>query len=158
MQVLSGDLLRLALEGRFDVIVHGCNCQCAMGKGIALSIKNQFPEAYEADLRTPRGDRSKLGTISAADVVRPPARFTVVNAYTQFDYRGEGVLADCDAIRAAFAEVKRRFAGRRIGYPRIGAGLARGDWPTIAAIVETALAGEDHTLVEFVPPPDARAR
>jgi len=47
MNVIPGDLLRLALDGRFDVIVHGCNCQCAMGKGIALSIKQQFPEAYE---------------------------------------------------------------------------------------------------------------
>jgi O-acetyl-ADP-ribose deacetylase (regulator of RNase III) len=52
MKVVTGDLLKLALEGHFDVIVHGCNCQCAMGAGIALSIKNQFPEAYEADLRT----------------------------------------------------------------------------------------------------------
>jgi O-acetyl-ADP-ribose deacetylase (regulator of RNase III) len=149
MNVITGDLLRLALDGRFDVIVHGCNCQCAMGKGIALSIKQQFPEAYDADLRTPRGDHGKLGTISAAD--RPPARFTVVNAYTQFHYRGEGVLADYDAIRSAFRLVRQRFVGRRIGYPKIGAGLAKGDWPTIAAIIDEELSGEDHTLVEFVP-------
>ena len=61
MNVVTGDLLRLALDGRFDVIVHGCNCQCAMGKGIALSIKQQFPEAYDADLHTQKGDRAKLG-------------------------------------------------------------------------------------------------
>ena len=151
MNVIPGDLLRLALDGRFDVIVHGCNCQCAMGKGIALSIKQQFPEAYDADLRTPRGDRAKLGTISTAEIERPPARFTVVNAYTQFHYRGEGVLADYDAIRSAFRLVGQRFTGRRIGYPKIGAGLAKGDWPTIAAIIDEELSGEDHTLVEFVP-------
>ena len=55
MNVITGDLLRFALDGRFDVIVHGCNCQCAMGKGIALSIKEQFPEAYAADLATAKG-------------------------------------------------------------------------------------------------------
>lgn len=151
MNVIPGDLLRLALDGRFDVIVHGCNCQCAMGKGIALSIEQQFPEAYDADLRTPKEDRGKLGTISTAEIDRPPARFTVVNAYTQFHYRGEGVLADYDAIRSAFRLVGQRFAGRRIGYPKIGAGLAKGDWPTIAAIIDEELSGEDHTLVEFVP-------
>ena len=151
MNVLHGDLLQLALDGRFDAIVHGCNCQCAMGKGIALSIKNQFPEAYEADLRTPKGDRGKLGTISTADVVRGAARFTVVNAYTQFHYRGDRVLADYDAIRSAFAEIKRRFAGRRTGYPRIGAGLAGGDWAVISKIIDEELAGEDHTLVEYAP-------
>ena len=151
MNVISGDLLRFALDGRFDVIVHGCNCQCAMGKGIALSIKQQFPEAYEADLRTPKGDRAKLGTISTAEVERPPARFTVVNAYTQFHWRGEGLLADYDAIRSAFGVIKRQFAGRRIGYPKIGAGLAKGDWNTIAPIINEVLNGEDHTLVELVP-------
>jgi hypothetical protein len=36
-------------------------------------------------------------------------------------------------------------------YPKIGAGLARGDWPTIAAMIDEELAGEDHTLVEFEP-------
>jgi O-acetyl-ADP-ribose deacetylase (regulator of RNase III) len=151
VNVIHGDLLRLALDGRFDVIVHGCNCQCAMGKGIALSIKQQFPEAYEVDLRTIKGDRTKLGSISTADIDRSPAHFTIVNAYTQFHYRGEGVLADYDAIRSAFRIIQQRFAGRRIGYPKIGAGLAKGDWPTIAAIIEEELAGEDHTLVEFVP-------
>src|SRR5437764_15078672 len=100
MKIISGDLLQLALQGRFDVIVHGCNCQCAMGKGIALSVKNQFPEAYDADLKTTKGDRGKLGTITVAEIERPTARFSVVNAYTQFHYRGDGVLADYDAIRA----------------------------------------------------------
>jgi O-acetyl-ADP-ribose deacetylase (regulator of RNase III) len=77
MTVITGDLLKLALEGRFDVIVHGCNCQCAMGKGIALSIKNEFPEAYQADQQTSKGGRAKLGTITFATIERPSAKFTV---------------------------------------------------------------------------------
>lgn len=157
MNVVTGDLLRLALDGRFDVIVHGCNCQCTMGKGIALAIKQQFPEAYEADLRTPKDDRAKLGTISTARIDRAAAHFTVVNAYTQFHWRGQGVLADYDAIRSAFGHIKQQFGGRRIGYPKIGAGLAKGDWPTIAGIIDEELAGEDHTLVEFAPATDGGA-
>ena len=38
-----------------------------------------------------------------------------------------------------------------IGYPKIGAGLAKGDWSTIAAILDEELAGEGHTLVEYEP-------
>ena len=52
----------------------------------------------------------------------------------------------------AFRQIKRQFTGRRIGYPMIGAGLAGGDWPTIASIVDGELAGEDHTLVQFSRP------
>jgi len=151
MNIIHGDLLKLALDGQFDVIVHGCNCQCTMGKGIALSIKQQFPEAYEADQKTVKGDPGKLGTFTAVTVVREPARFTVINAYTQFDFRGAGTLADYDAIRSVFRQISQRFPNERIGYPKIGAGLAKGDWNRIAAIIDEELAGRDHTLVEFAP-------
>ena len=156
MKVVQGDLLQFALDGKFDVIIHGCNCQCAIGKGIALSIKRQFPEAFDADLKTVKADQSKLGTITTAEIVRQSARFTVVNAYTQFHYHGDGVLADYDAIRSAFRVVKQRFGGKRIGYPKIGAGLAKGDWTRIAAIIREELKGADHKLVEYVPPVGAK--
>ena len=53
------------------------------------------------------------------------------------------------AVRSCMASIKERFAGSRIGYPRIGAGLAGGDWSVIREIIVEELAGEDHTLVEF---------
>lgn len=149
MQVIQGDLLQLALDGKFDVIIHGCNCQCQMGKGIALSIKRLFPEAYKADFATEKGAAHKLGTISTALITRAGRSFHIVNAYTQFDWRGNGLKADYEAIRRAMCLVKAGFSGKRIGYPKIGAGLANGDWNIIAAIITEELAGEDHTLVEY---------
>lgn len=151
MKVVRGDLLTLAVDGAFDVIVHGCNCQCSMGAGIAKSIRARFPEAYAADRETENGDRDKLGTITTATVEVGDHELTIVNAYTQFHYRGKGVLVDYDALQSAFRLVKDRVAGSRIGYPRIGAGLAKGDWDRIAAIIDNELAGEDHTLVEYEP-------
>lgn len=47
-----GDLIKLAKKGKFDIIVHGCNCFCEMGAGIARQIKKTFPEAYRADMET----------------------------------------------------------------------------------------------------------
>lgn len=151
MKKIQGDLLKLALAGKFDVLIHGCNCQCTMGAGIAKSIKTLFPEAYEADCQTKKGDREKLGTISQASVVRGGIKLTIVNAYTQFHWRGTGVKADYDAIRSAMQVIKREYSGHRIGYPLIGAGLASGDWSVIEEIIKVELAGEDHTLVEYQP-------
>lgn len=147
--IIHGDLLQLALEGRFDVIVHGCNCMCVMGAGIAKQIRTQFPEAYEADIQTPKASAEKLGSISSAPVRRGGNMFHVVNAYTQFDWRGAGIQADYEAIRKAMKQVKNSFSGQRIGYPQIGAGLARGDWVVISSIIKDELAGEDHTLVLY---------
>ena len=150
MNSVSGDLLQLAINGKFDVIIHGCNCQCQMGKGIALSIKRQFPEAYAADCQTTKGDITKLGTISVAEVNRNGHILHIVNGYTQIHWRGNGLKADYEAIRSVMRTVRSTFPGKRIGYPKIGAGLAGGDWDVIRAIITEELAGEDHTYVEYM--------
>ena len=48
-----------------------------------------------------------------------------------------------------FSKIKTNFAGQRIGYPLIGAGLAGGDWTKIYSIICEELKDENHTLVEF---------
>lgn len=151
MKTLPGDLIHLAEAGRFDLIAHGCNCFCTMGAGIAKGIRSTFPEAYEADLATTKGDRAKLGTCSEAEVVRDGRLLVVVNAYTQYDYRGGGTKVDYEAVRSCMRWIKAHHSGKRIGLPKIGAGLAGGDWDRIAAIIEEELEGEAVTIVEFKP-------
>lgn len=149
MQKIKGDLIELALEGEFDVIIHGCNCFCTMGAGIAKQIKSTFPEAYQADLQTEKGNQSKLGDISWTKVETSKGELIIVNGYTQFHWKGNGRKVDYDAVRAVFQKVKQQFSGFRIAYPAIGAGLAGGDWAIISAIIAEELNGEDHTFVEF---------
>jgi O-acetyl-ADP-ribose deacetylase (regulator of RNase III) len=151
MRVIRGDLVKLALDGRFEVIIHGCNCQCAMGAGIAKAIKQAFPEAYDADKATVKGNRNKLGSLSTVTIERGDRKLNIVNGYTQFHWRGSGVLVDYVAVRSVMRQVKAMFPGRTIGYPMIGAGLAKGDWNIIASIIDEELLGEDHTLVEYQP-------
>jgi len=151
MKVTEGDLIKQAKEGRFGLIVHGCNCFCTMGAGIARGIKGQFPEAFEADQTTQKGSKEKLGTCSFAKIEREGINLIVVNAYTQFDYRGRGEKVDYDAVRSCMKWIRENFEGERIGIPKIGAGLAGGDWQRISQIVDEELAEEDVTLVEFKP-------
>jgi O-acetyl-ADP-ribose deacetylase (regulator of RNase III) len=149
MQLEKGDLIQKARAGEFDVLVHGCNCFCTMGAGIAKTIKQVFPAAYQADLATVAGDKTKLGSYSAATVEVGGKPLLIVNAYTQYHWRGAGVLVDYDAVRQVFRRVKQAFAGQRIGYPAIGAGLAKGDWVLISTIIDEELAGENHVFVEW---------
>ncbi len=149
MRKIKGDLIELAIDGEFDLIIHGCNCFCTMGAGIAKTIKLKFPEAYKADLKTEKGDKSKLGTISVTETETENGKLIIVNGYTQFNWRGNGNKADYDAIRNVFQKVKEKFSGLRIGYPAIGAGLAGGDWNIISEIIEQELDGENHTFVEY---------
>ncbi len=156
MNVVSGNLITLAERGLFDVIIHGCNCYCAMGAGIALDIKNQYPDAYQADLDTEKGDSNKLGTFSYHQYPKEANEnyglygLVVVNAYTQFLY-GRGLQADYESIDAVFKIIGQtnRNTDIRIAYPRIGAGLAGGDWNHISQIIDKRLYGCNHTLVEW---------
>ncbi|NVJ60758.1 MAG: macro domain-containing protein [Gammaproteobacteria bacterium] len=148
MNIIDGDLIQLAEQGLFDVIVHGCNCFCTMQSGIARQIKDNYPQAYQADLKTTKGDSAKLGTYSFSEA--EIGNFVIVNAYTQFRYGRLKRYADYDAIQRVFSAIKRDFSGKRIGYPLIGAGLAGGDWTIISEIIDTELMREDHTLVKYI--------
>ena len=150
MKTVTGDLIALAQVGRFNLIAHGCNCHCTMGAGIAKGIKATFPAVWDADRSTKSGDRTKLGTCTAATIALVTGELIVVNAYTQYDWRGSGVKVDYDAVASCMAWIKRAHPGRVIGLPKIGAGLAGGDWERITGIIDRELAGEDVTVVEYI--------
>ena len=87
MKTIVGDLLKLADEEQFDIIVHGCNCFHTMGAGIAGQINDKYPEAFEADKDdTKYGDVTKLGTYSYAYIgsLISGHLVQVVNMYTQY--------------------------------------------------------------------------
>ena len=151
MKTIHGDLIELASQGHFDVIVHGCNCFCSMGGGIARTVKAVFPAAFEADCETVPGDREKLGTCTVADCPTESGTVTMVNAYTQYDYAGPGVLVNYEALTRGLQWVAKTYPNQRIGLPKIGAGLAGGDWARIQKIIETALAHTEYTVVLFGP-------
>lgn len=155
----QGDLLTLAERGKFDVIVHGCNCQNTMGSGIARQIKERYPEAFQADysldLEYGNGYRYlKLGNYSISSIYSK-SNFKIVNAYTQFHYLPRGV----DHFEyASFAVILQKLAhyygNYDFGFPYIGMGLASGDSERIfgmleefAELVETK--GGTATLVEY---------
>ena len=147
---IDGDLLKDS--DQFDVIAHCANCFCSFGAGIALQIKNKYPEAYIADCATVSGDQTKLGSISFTEGITP----TVVNLYGQFDFRGrrKGEMdLDYTALRSALEEMKAKYSGKRFGMPKIGSDLAGGDWNVIERIIEETFRGEYVTIVNWVPTP-----
>ena len=69
MKEVEGDLIKLALEGKFDVIAHGCNCFCLQGAGIAKQMSKVFLTNvgdynwYSLESNDYKGDVNKLGQI-----------------------------------------------------------------------------------------------
>lgn len=155
----KGDLLKMAEQGQFNIIMHGCNCHNTMGSGIARQIREQYPQAYEADSLTKYGDRSKLGTITVSLANNQVGgKFVIVNAYTQYDFNRGGVMNDVFEYDA-FQNILNGFArdagpSMQIGLPYIGMGLAGGNKERILAMIEdfankVSAKGGSVTLVEF---------
>jgi O-acetyl-ADP-ribose deacetylase (regulator of RNase III) len=165
LKEVEGDLIQMGLNGEFDLILHGCNCFCTMGGGIARSIRAKFPEAYAVDCNTVRGDKSKLGLFT---YIQTPVELklpndvdgeleyithtlTVVNAYTQYNLSAGEDVFEYEAFDHALRLIKRKFPNKRIGLPLIGCGLAGGDEARIREIIERNAADADITLVIFKP-------
>lgn len=152
MKYVTGDLIKAAQNGDVDVIAHQCNCFCNMGKGIAPLIKKAFPEAWQADLHTTRGDRTKLGTVSVG--ISPNqvgGCVRVYNLYGQHSYGGGVVNTDYVALRQSLkAMADRLTAGGaedlHIGLPKIGCGHGGGDWKIVSQMIEDELGQFDVTI------------
>lgn len=170
IQYKYGDLIKLAKEGEFDVITHGCNCFCTMGAGIAVPMKEAFfCDAFKMEDEKYKGDINKLGTIdyecitdngdylrisTPNDLYVEDILVTVVNSYTQYHYGrnhldGVNTPVDYDAIRLCMRKINHIFKGKKIGLPLIGAGLAGGKWSVIEAIIENELKDMDVWVIKY---------
>jgi O-acetyl-ADP-ribose deacetylase (regulator of RNase III) len=119
-----------------DGIIHQANCLGIFGGGIALHIKNKFPEAYEADCKTIAGDKSKLGTFSVAVL---PSNFHIYNMYGQFNI-GFGRMTNYEAVATGLSAIKNHAFNRglkTLGLPKfMGCRLGGGDYRIVRAIIE----------------------
>lgn len=124
------------LEAELDGIIHSCNCFHTMGGGIAYRIKVKYPEAYEADWKTPYGEYAKLGTFSVAIL---PSNFHIYNLYGQFSF-GAGKQTSYDAVDSGlrYIEIHARENGlKTLGLPKnMGCVLGGGDFRVVRAIIE----------------------
>jgi O-acetyl-ADP-ribose deacetylase (regulator of RNase III) len=148
MEFIKGDLVEAFISGKVNVLGHQANCFNTMGAGIALQIKNKLPDAYAADCRTLKGDRRKLGTLSYAVI----GRGIVFNLYGQFKFHSTKRQTDYDALRNSLKlmaiKLMPKQASCKIGLPKLGCGLAGGDWAIVSQIISDELQGFDIKIYE----------
>lgn len=159
MKIVKGNLLDLAEQGEFDIVVQGCNCFNTMGGGIAREIRTRYPEVAKVDQATKYGDYTKLGNWTEGAALHPTDSdkdYLIVNAYTQFDMStGEDVF-EYVAFALILQKLARQYPSRRFGFPKIGCGLAQGNETIIMEMLQEfsdslLLTGGTVTVVEYAP-------
>jgi len=139
---VAGDLLEA--DG-LDAIAHGCNCAGAMGAGIAVPIRKRWPSMF-AEYRR----RCTAGAFRLGDVFAWRARDGVVfNLGTQARPGSRAMLPAIETAVAAMVAMAPELDVRRIGVPRIGAGLGHLSWASVRGVLERIGAATDVELVVF---------
>ena len=107
-QALRGNLLTSGEK----VIGHGVNCRGVMGSGIALQIKERWPDThqiYRQHCASKKWDSSMLGTV----LVTNEQKLTICNIFTQFETSRDHRTASYDAIADGFANLDQ------LGFDRV---------------------------------------
>lgn len=139
IQTIYGNIL----DQTKGIIVHGVNCQSIMGAGIALSVKDKYPQAYnDYYLKCNRtvDKHSLLGEIVTTQINND---LYIVNAFTQVNYGRYHYWGDqnYEAIQSVFTKINPLAfeTNLPVMFPMIGSGLGGGDWNIIQNIIELSL-------------------
>lgn len=140
VEQVQGDIF---VDG-IGVLIHQANCHHSMQSGIAREIRARYPQAYLADLETPKADYAKLGTFSIAGLPENGRLRYIANLYSQYGHQDGDRKTSYDAMYAGLEAIRddARFAGLDFAVPhKIGCGLAGGDWTVVRAILEAVFGG-----------------
>jgi O-acetyl-ADP-ribose deacetylase (regulator of RNase III) len=148
---IKGDLVLMAQQGKFDVIAHGCNCFATQRSGIA----KRMVEIFKTDLfRMETANMAPMDRLANIDwnifkFSNGVKSLTVINAYTQYEYGTDKVNLDYEALRICMRKINVLCANQHIGLPKIGCGLAGGDWEVVKKIIQEELTSMKITIVIY---------
>jgi len=127
-----------------NIVLQQCNLFHTFGAGIAKTIKELFPYAYEADLKTPKGDERKLSTFSVGKPDGTPSNKqpVIVNLYSQSGIGGSERQTRYDSLDEGMRKLEKKLAPVAdkyvLGIPyTISCGLANGNWLVVSAIIKS---------------------
>lgn len=126
------------------IIVHGCNATAGEVSGLAAQVFAAYPEAQVAHNNLAMSERFASLVLGKISVFSPNAGLYIVNAITQSAPGGGSLSYDAmikcfDKVKllaADYAESQRYNGNLPIVLPRIGAGIAGGNWNIIRTIIE----------------------
>lgn len=144
---IEGDLFEHVSEG--DAIAHGVNCRGFMGSGIALPIKNMFPENFLAYNELCR--RGELLPGFVLPVIENG--IIVLNMATQYELGPDAQYDYVDEAAQNLYAYCTMNAVKIVKMPKIGCGIGGLQWKSVAKILRET--GDDDVALEvyYLPEP-----
>jgi len=132
--IISGDLLNTSAK----YICHQVNCQGVMGGGVALQIKNLYPEVFSSYLKYIKNHKDLLGTVLPVQI---DSGQIILNLFSQYGC-GFGMRnTNYDAMKSCLRKILDLTEPEdTIAMPYlIGCGLGGGDWTVVYSLIDSVL-------------------
>lgn len=156
MHIVKGDATNPVKQGN-KVIFHICNDRGKWGAGFVLAVSNRWPGVGKEYYHWHSG-RSNLGKpfqLGEVQFVEVEDDLWVANMIAQtLGWSHDGVVSPpirYNALKNCLNQVRQFciMADASAHAPKIGSGLAGGDWNKIEQIITECMTGVDITIYEF---------
>jgi O-acetyl-ADP-ribose deacetylase (regulator of RNase III) len=133
---IKGDITETELE----YIAHGCNAQNVMGSGVAKALFTKWPEVksyyhnYCNRVYVELGDVNNVGLHDK----------TIFNCFTQefYGYDNKRYVNYAAIVKCFSAILDYTSSEDKLAIPKIGCGLANGDWNIVEQLINDTV-GDD---------------
>ena len=147
IQIRKGNIL----DASENIICHQVNCKGVMGAGLALQIRDEYPEVYEEYLEWCNNvNSSKL--LGRCQIVMHDKYRYIANLYGQLNFGRNHCYTNYNALRSAFLELLdyAQTYNFSIAIPySIGCGLAGGDWSIVYEMIQDIFDIYDNDVVIY---------
>lgn len=131
IKYVKGDVLNV----KTDYVAHQVNTLGIMGSGLALDIKNKYPNVFvEYKRKCNELGEGLIGTYIPIQV--PDSHLIILNCFSQKGMSRTQRTTDYEAVKKVFKQIEKSIKpGKVISVPyKYGCGLANGDWNTVHKI------------------------
>lgn len=122
-----------------DIIVHQTNCLGIMGGGLALQIRNKYPEVYNKYHLHCSIIKDKSSLLGTTLFLSTNDGKIIANCFGQLGINKNICQTNYNALQSSLQAVKDYSiqANKSIAIPyKIGCGLAGGDWSIVEQILD----------------------
>ena len=139
---IKGDATEpILIDNKYSVICHCCNALGAWGKGFVVPLGKKYPIAKEKYLEFIKASNpeNRLGSVSFAKVTEKIIIANIIGQYDIYPRNGK-IPLDYAALEKGFNFIIEIFKMHKmpltVHMPKIGCGLAKGDWNKVENIIK----------------------
>ena len=147
IELVKGDVTNVEC----DVILHQVNCKGVMGSGVAMAIRQKYPEVYHAYVNLTGSHLGKtellLGAVQTVDTHDGK---TVANLFSQNNYGYGQLHTNYEAMKTGLAKLNDIAKGKTIALPyKMGSDRGGGSWDIVYSLIVSTLVDCDIKIVKL---------